>query len=292
VEISHLKTSGKANWGRLDAALAKIEQAQRDGVAVAADRYPYTASSTDLDVIFPAWSHEGGGTALLARLNDRSERARIREALLGSGVERDWGRITIGSTAADENRRFQGMALVDAAKILGMEPVDAVFHFAETDHLRTGAFFFGMNEQNMERILALPYVMIGSDASLRAPWGVLSTDYPHPRAYGAFARFLRMSLDRKTVAVPEAVRKMTSLPAAQFGFRDRGTLAAGFAADVVVFDPAVVRDVADYGNPHRLAVGFEQVIVNGRPVLQNGKLTGRRSGRFLSPTPRLACRGA
>lgn len=283
VEISHLKTSGKANWGRLDAALAKIEEARRDGFAVAADRYPYTASSTDLDVIFPSWSHEGGGSALLSRLRDPASRAEIRAALLGAGVERDWGRITIGSTAAAENRRFQGMALVDAAKLLGMEPVDAVFHFAETDHLRTGAFFFGMNEQNMERILALPYVMLGSDASLRAPWGVLADDYPHPRAYGAFARFLRMCLDGKIVDLPEAIRKMTSLPASQFGFKDRGRLAPGLAADIVVFNPVSVRDLSDYGNPHRLAEGFDHVIVNGTPVLQDGKLTGNRSGRFLTP---------
>jgi N-acyl-D-amino-acid deacylase len=284
VEISHLKTSGKANWSRLDAALEKIERAQCDGVVVAADRYPYTASSTDLDVVFPQWSHEGGGKALLARLRDPADRAKIREALVGAGVERDWDRITIGSTAAPENRRFQGMALVDAAKILGLEPVDAVLRFAETDQLRTGAFFFGMNEANMHRILALPYVMIGSDASLRAPWGVLGTDYPHPRAYGAFARFLRMSLDGRTVPLPEAVRKMTSLPASHFGFKDRGRLSPGLAADVIVFDPATVRDTSDYNDPHRLATGFEHVIVNGAPVLRDGKSTGNRSGRFLPLT--------
>lgn len=278
-EISHLKTSGRANWGRLDAAIEKIERAREEGMAVAADRYPYTASSTDLDVVFPQWAHEGGGAALLARLREPVSRARIREAI--AGAERDWGAVTIGSTAAPENRRFQGMALADAARELGMEHVDAVFHFAETDQLRTGAFFFGMSERNMERILSLPYVMIGSDASLRAPWGVLSTDYPHPRAYGAFARFLRMSLDGRTVPLPEAVRKMTSLPAAHFGFRDRGRLAPGMAADIVVFDPAAARDTADYAGPHRLAEGFSHVIVNGTPVLAEGQLTGNRSGRFL-----------
>lgn len=282
VEISHLKTSGKANWGRIDAVIEKIDAARRNGMDVAADRYPYTASSTDLDVIYPQWAHEGGGNALFARLRDPATRAKIREALIGAGVERDWGRITIGSTAAPENKRFQGMALVDAAKILGVEPVDAVFHFSETDHLRTGAFFFGMNESNMERILALPYVMIGSDASLRAPWGPLSSDYPHPRAYGAFARFLRMSLDGRTVPLPEAIRKMTSLPASQFGLRDRGVLAPGKAADLAVFDPATVRDLSTYGDPHRLAEGFPHVIVNGVPVLEDGRLTGRLSGRFLT----------
>ena len=279
VEISHLKTSGGANWGKLDAALERIERARSGGLAVAADRYPYTASSTDLDVVFPKWAHEGGGAALLARLRDPASRARIRESI--AGAERDWGAVTIGSTAAPGNRRFQGMRLVDAAGVLGMEPADAVLHFAESDQLRTGAFFFGMCERNMERILSLPYVMIGSDASLRAPWGVLSSDYPHPRAYGAFARFLRMSLDGRTVPLPEAVRKMTSLPASHFGFRDRGRLAPGMAADVVVFDPAAVRDASDYGDPHRLAEGFALVVVNGTPVLEGGKLTGKRTGGFL-----------
>jgi N-acyl-D-aspartate/D-glutamate deacylase len=279
VEISHLKTSGRANWGRLDAAIAEIERARSEGVRVAADRYPYTASSTDLDVVFPQWAHEGGGSALLERLRDPGGRAKIREAL--ADAERDWGAITIGSTAAPENRKFQGMALVEAAGVLGMEPADAVLYFAATDRLRTGAFFFGMSESNMERILALPYVMLGSDASLRAPRGVLSSDYPHPRAYGAFARFLRMSLDGRTVPLPEAVRKMTSLPAEHFGFRDRGRLAPGMAADIVIFDPAAVRDLSDYGNPHRLAVGFDHVIVNGAPVLSEGKLTDRRTGTFL-----------
>ena len=140
-----------------------------------------------------------------------------------------------------------------------------------------------MNEENMWKILAEPYVMLGTDASLRSPSGLLSRDYPHPRAYGSFPRFLRAALDGKTVSVPEAVRKMTSLPTEHFRLQGRGVLAAGRQADVIVLDPSVLRDKSAYDNPHQLAVGIEHVIVNGVLTLSNGCLTGKRGGRFLAP---------
>jgi len=170
---------------------------------------------------------------------------------------------------------------VEVAGKLGLEPVDAALHLTETDELKTGAFFFGMSENNMLRILAEPYVMIGSDASLRAPTGPLSHDYPHPRAYGSFVRFLRMALDRRTVSLPEAVRKMTALPAQQFGLGDRGTIAVGRKADIAVLAPDRLRETTGYGDPHRLAEGVTHVIVNGILTLRDGKPTGRRGGRFL-----------
>jgi N-acyl-D-amino-acid deacylase len=147
--------------------------------------------------------------------------------------------------------------------------------------LRTGAFFFGMCEANMWRILGEPWVMLGSDASLRSPTGLLSRDYPHPRAYGTFPRFLRAALDGKTVPLPEAIRKMTSLPAHQFRLADRGVLKPGAAADVVVFDPERVRDISDFSAPHRLAEGIDAVLVNGVMTLEAGRLSGNRGGRVL-----------
>ena len=162
-----------------------------------------------------------------------------------------------------------------------MQPVDAMLHLVETDETRTSAFFAGMNEENMRRVLNEPYVMIGSDASVRAPGGPLGQDYPHPRAYGSFVRFLRMALDGKTVPLPEATRKMTSLPAGHFDLEERGALAGGMYADIVVFDPLQVRETTSYADPHQLAEGIEQVIVNGTLTLSNGKLTGKRNGRFL-----------
>jgi N-acyl-D-amino-acid deacylase len=281
VEISHLKTSGRDNWHLLDAALGRITGAQVEGIRVKADRYPYTAGNTDLDVVLPDWAQEGGRDAVLARLRDPATHTRLRDELRQSRSADEWQGVTIGSTTHPDNRRFQGRPLTEAARELGMEPAEAVLHFALSDELRTSAFFFGMSEANMDIILRQPWVMIGSDASIRAPTGPLSVDYPHPRAYGAFARYLRMALDGKTVALEEAVRKMTSLPAGHFGLRERGVLEAGCFADVVVFDPAVVADRATYADPHQYAMGLRSVIVNGILTVQGGALKGSRGGRFL-----------
>lgn len=280
VQVSHLKTSGAANWHLIDEALGLLETARRDGVALAADRYPYTSSCTDLDVIFPHWATEGGRDAELRRLRDPAIRARLRAELLATRPERSWGTITIGSTS-EANTRFRGMPLEQAAAALGLEPVDAALHLIETDHLATSAFFQGMSEPNLWRILAQPYVMLGSDASLRAPWGPLSHDYPHPRAYGSFPRFLRAALDGKTVPLPEAVRKLTALPAEQFGLQQRGLLAPGKMADLVVFNPLTLRDRAAYTAPHQLSEGVMHVVVNGVLTLRQGVLTGQRGGHWL-----------
>ena len=280
-QISHLKTSGQDNWHLVDGALELIRAARKSGLEVAADRYPYTSACTELDVIFPAWAAEGGPEATLNRLRSASDRQRLREDLLKSRSEDYWRTIVIGSTADPGNLRFRGMKLTDVAKELKMEPVDAVLHFADTDQLKTSAFFFGMSEDNMLKILAEPYVMLGTDASLRAPTGQLSRDYPHPRAYGSFPRFLRLSLDGKTVPLPEAIRKMTSLPASQFGLKGRGVAAIGAKADIVIFDPVAVQDMATYSAPHQAAKGIDCVIINGIVTLEEGRVTGQRNGRFL-----------
>lgn len=280
VQVSHLKTSGRANWHRLDAALGAIEKARQAGVEVAADRYPYIASCTDLDVIFPDWATEGGRDKELARLQDPQTRARLRAELLENRAERSWGAILIGSTT-EANARFRGMPLEQVAALLGVEPVDAALYLIESDRLATSAFFQGMCEENLWRILAQPWVMIGSDASVRAPWGPLSHDFPHPRAYGTFPKVLRAALEGKTVGLPEMIRKMTSLPASHFRLKDRGEVRAGAFADVVAFDPARVRDVSNFKSPHALAEGISQVYVNGQGVLENGRLTGRCPGRWM-----------
>ena len=280
VQVSHLKTSGRPNWHLVDGALRLLEGALRDGVKVAADRYPYTSSCTDLDVIFPHWATEGGREAELQRLRDPALRARLREEILASRSDRSWGSITIGSTT-EANARFRGVPLERVAEVLKMEPVDAALYLIETDHLGTSAFFQGMNEANMWRILEQPYVMIGSDASLRAPSGPLSRDYPHPRAYGSFPRFLRAAIDGHTVRVEEAVRKMTSLPAGHFGLGGRGLVMKGQYADLVIFDPTAVRDLATYAAPHQLAEGVTHVVVNGVVTIEDGALTGHRAGRWL-----------
>jgi len=281
VQISHLKTSGRANWPLVDRALQLIREARNSGMEVAADRYPYTAGCTDLDVVLPDWAEEGGREEILKRLKNPGDRKRIREEMLQSRSAGDWATITIGSTNHHDNRSFQGMPLPDVAGKLGLDFVDTILYLIETDEVRTSAFFGGMCEENMVKILAEPYVMLGSDASLRATTGPLSHDYPHPRAYGSFPKFLRMALDGKIVPLPEAVRKMTSLPAKHFRLKDRGVIAKGKKADIAVFDPAKLRDVATYAAPHQLAEGIEAVIVNGILTMQSGKLTGHRGGKML-----------
>ena len=281
VQISHLKTSGRANWQLCDEALARLRQARAEGLVVAADRYPYTSACTDLDVIFPEWAAAGGHAAIMARLRDPDVRQRLRAEILAARTEAYWDTVVIGSTHHPDSARFRGRPLREAAQALGLAPVDAVLYLVERDELRTSAFFFGMSEENLWKILAEPYVMLGTDASVRGPDGPLAADYPHPRAYGSFPRFLRAVLDGRSVALPEAIRKLTSLPAGQFGLDDRGVLAVGQVADLVVFDPARVRDKATYDQPHQLAEGIETVVVNGAVAVRDGRLTGVRAGAFL-----------
>jgi len=219
--------------------------------------------------------------AVLARIRDPRTRSQIRDELARERSERGWGSVVIGSTAHPDHAGFRGQPLDAVARRMNREPAEAALTLMDKDALGTGAFFFGMSETNLWRILAEPWVMIGSDASLRAPWGVLSRDYPHPRAYGAFSRFLRAALDGRTVPVPEAIRKMSGLPAAQFRLADRGVIRRGAAADLLVLDPARLRDRADYGNPHALAEGVDFVCVNGVSTLEGGALTGARAGRVL-----------
>ena len=281
VQISHLKTSGQANWHKLDAVLETIEAARAEGLEVAADRYPYTAAQTDLDIILPDWALYNGKEAVLERLRDPETRQRIRAEILEGRGEFGFSTVMIGSVENPALHSLKGMKVNEAAERLGMEPVDALLHIIEKDELRTGGIFFGMCEENMWKILAQPWVMIGCDASLRAPDGILSKDHPHPRAYGSFTKLLRASLDGQTVALPEMIRKMTSLAAEQFRLEDRGVLKKGSFADVVVFDPAKVKENTTYQNPHQLSEGITTLVVNGTLTIDGGKLTGERSGRFL-----------
>lgn len=281
VQVSHLKASGRKNWHLLEPALERIRAAQAAGLDVAADRYPYTSSCTDLDIIFPGWAAAGGPAAVLARLRDPATHQRLRDELIADHDEAYWQTITIGSTAHPDNLRFQGQPLTAVAEALGVHPAEAVLFLAETDEGRTAAFFHGMSEENMHRVLAQPWVMLGSDASLRSPTGPLSHDWPHPRAYGTFPRFLRMALDGQTVPLPEAIRKMTSLPARTFNLPNRGELRETAAADILVIDPETLRENTTFARPHALAEGIRHVFVNGVHTLREGSITGHRGGRFL-----------
>jgi N-acyl-D-amino-acid deacylase len=281
VQISHLKVSGRGNWGLMEPVLDRLRSAGRDGVEAAADCYPYTSGWTDLDVLLPDWAREGGRDAILARLRDPEARARISREMAESRGENSWGGVTVGSTSHPDNEPFRGMALPEAAQRLGLAPVEAALVILDRDGLKTSAFFHGISTENMRRVLAEPCVMIGSDASIRSPTGPLSHDYPHPRAYGTFPRVLRLSLGGETVPLPEAVRKMTSLPARQYRLASRGVVRRGMKADLVVFSPRTVRDMSTYARPHQFAAGIQHVVVNGVLTLREGALTGRRGGRVL-----------
>jgi N-acyl-D-amino-acid deacylase len=281
LQISHLKTAGRANWHKLDAVLEKIRAAQREGIGAAADRYPYTASCTDLDVILPVWASQGGRAAILVRLRDPSERAKIRAEMAAARDDKYWENVWVGSTRHPDNRAFAGKPISVAAETWKLHPLDAALRLIETDELFTGGIFFGMSEENLWRILAEPWVMIGSDASLRAPWGPLSHDHPHPRAYGTFGRFLRAALDGQTVSVGEAVRKMTSLPAEQFRLKNRGVVRTGAFADLAVIDPKTFRDRATFEKPHQFCTGVAAVWVNGLLTFRDGQDTGARAGKYL-----------
>ena len=287
VQISHLKTSGKANWGKVESALAILNAARAEGVNVQSDRYPYTAAGTDLDVVLPDWASAGGRDAILKNVRDAAARQRIEDEL--NGEAREWATVMIGGGWSETVRAFSGHTVAEAAAALGLTPGETVCRFIDADDTRTGAFFFGMCEANLHRIYGEPWIMPGSDASLRAPWGPLGKDHPHPRAYGTMPRFLRLLTGRvegfaKICGLEEAVRRMTSLPAQTFGICDRGELKVGAFADIVVFDEAEFSETATYAQPHQFASGVRQVIVNGAVSFDSGRFTGERRGRFLERT--------
>jgi N-acyl-D-amino-acid deacylase len=286
LQIAHIKTSGQANWPLAEAAIARVEAARREGLQVHADRYPYLASGTELDVLLPDWAGQDGRDVVLARLRDAGTRRRIVADMERARPAEYWSTVMVGGTWCEATHPCRGQRLDAAARRLGLSPAEAVVWIVEHDELRTGGFFFGMCEVNLRLFLSQPWVMIGSDASIRAPTGPLSQDHPHPRAYGAHARALAMAREGGPLSLAETVRRMTALPAAGFGLAGRGTLAVGQFADLAVFDAARVVDRATYGEPHQLAEGMRHVFVNGAAVLLDGHATGRLPGRCLGPRQR------
>ena len=281
-EISHLKTSGRANWPKIDAVLEKIEAGMAEGVLLGSDRYPYCAAGTDLDVVFPDWAGEGAAKAECARLADPALRARIAAEIDASG--RDWTTVRIGGTWHPDNKEFCGRTLAD---ILADRPGETagtlICAILAKDRCRTGAFFFSMSEANLDKILAKPWILPGSDASLRAPWGPLGADHPHPRAYATMPEFYRRV---RALGVPreEAVRRMTGAVARRFGIADRGELHRGAFADVLVWREDDFRGTATYLNPHSFSTGLVASFVNGVLTYSHGTFTGHRAGRLLSPS--------
>ena len=282
VQISHLKAAGRPNWPNMARAIGLIEAARAEGLDVTADMYPYPAGSTTLSALLAPWVHAGGREALLARLNDAADCKRMRTELDSAGMAHDagWDGILIAGCPA--RHEYEGRTLAHIAAELGLSPADAVIEVLRQSNADTDMILFMMSEDNVALGLRQPWVMIGSDGEGRASSGPYGAGKPHPRNYGTCPRFLGHYVrDGRVVSLSEAIRKMTSLPAAKLGLRDRGRLEPDAVADVVVFDPATVTDTATFAEPHRYPVGIPWVLVNGEPVIARGAHTGSRPGRVL-----------
>ena len=289
LEIFHLKT-GKQNWSNMPQVIARIEKARAEGIDVAADTYAYTAWSNDLASFTPPWASDGGTERLLKRLRDPATRAKIRKDMMtpSDKWDNEWlgvngpQDILIAAVNHKELLKYQGKRISDVAAEWHEDPLDAILDFIIKDEAGTGIAVFGMRESDVVLALQQPWVSVGNDNSATSPEGILGVDHPHPRAYGTFPRILAKYVrDEHKLTLPEAIRKFTALPAEREHLADRGVIKRGMWADLVVFDPETIRDVATYENPNRLSEGMSYVIVNGVPVIDGGKMTGKLPGRVL-----------
>ena len=289
VEIWHIKVAGKNNWGRMPEVVAKINTARASGADVSADTYAYTAWYNDFSAFIPPWAHDGGTAKLVERLKDPSSRARIRKDMLTPS--RDWDNewqeipgpeaIMIGAVQNPALLPTQGKRLSEIAKLWNKDPMDALFDFLIQD-TNTGVAVFGMSQPDVTLALQQPWVSVDNDSEGASPEGLLGQAHPHPRAYGTFPRVLAKYVrEEKALSLEDAIRKFTALPAQRMRLTDRGVLKAGMWADVVIFDPATVRDRATFDNPNQLSEGMEYVLVNGVPVIDQGKMTGALPGKVL-----------
>ena len=284
VEISHLKAAGRPNWPKMAQAIELIEAARAEGLDVTADMYPYPAGSTGLSALLPSWAHAGGREALLARLADPADRARIRAALDGPGMARDAGWDGIAIAGCPARPEYEGQTLAAIAAGLGVPPAEATIEVLRQAKGDAEMILFMMSEENVALGLAAP---LGHDRLRRRRPGGPAARTPRASpipgttapARGSWATTSGTS---GLLSLPEAIRKMTSLPAAKLGLRDRGRLEPGAVADVVVFDPATIADTATFAEPHRYPRGIPWVLVNGEPVVAGGQHTGSRPGRVLS----------
>jgi dihydroorotase/N-acyl-D-amino-acid deacylase len=290
VQIFHLKVSGKQNWGKMPQVVDAIEQARASGIEVTANQYPYIASATSLGAIIPPKYHDGGTDAFVARLKDPAIRAQIRQELEGgSGAFENMWRGTGGPTGVmvvsvlnPEFRKFEGKTIAQIAQMVNKDPLDAAMDLIVADRDNVGAVYFSMSEEDVKLAMRQPWVSVGTDYGEVSPTGLLGESKSHPRAYGSFARILgKYVREEHNLRLEDAIRKFTSLPAQQVKLENRGLLRPGYFADITVFDPEKVKDVATFEDPNRTSVGFEYVFVNGVLALEHDKVTGQMGGRPL-----------
>jgi N-acyl-D-amino-acid deacylase len=289
VEIWHIKVAGKNNWGRMPEVVAKINAARAAGADVTADTYAYTAWFNDFSAFIPPWAHDGGTAKLVERLKNPATRERIRKDMLtsSSAWDNEWQEIPgpeaimIGVVENAKMLPYQGKRLSEIARMWNKDPIDALLDFLIEDP-GAGVAVFGMSQPDVTLVLQQAWVSIDNDSSGTSPEGTLGQEHPHPRAYGTFPRILRKYVrEDKVLTLEEAIRKMSALPAQRLRLADRGVLKTGLWADVVIFDPATIRDVATFDNPNQLSQGMEYVLVNGVPVIDHSKMTGELPGKVL-----------
>jgi N-acyl-D-amino-acid deacylase len=290
VEIWHLKVAGKSNWGQMPAVVTKINAARAAGTDISANTYAYTAWYNDLSAFIPPWAHDGGNARLVARLREPALRMRIRKEMLSAAREWDneWNEIPgpeavlIGVVHKAALLPLQGKTLAEVARIWKKDPMDTLFDLLIADDALTQVAVFGMSEADVALALEQPWVSVDNDSSGASPAGILGREHPHPRAYGTFPRILRKYVrEEKKLTLEDAIRKFTALPAQRMRLTDRGVLKQGMWADIVIFDPATIRDTATFERPNQLAQGMEYVLVNGVPVIARGEMTGALPGKVL-----------
>jgi len=279
LHISHLKAAGEANWPKLKKVIRIIREAGEEGLDVTADRYPYTASSTDLDTILPLWVQEGGRWKELERLKDPALRRKISREIEKFYPSLDkWHRIMLSSVAG--NKQLEGKRMDEIIIQRGKDPFEVLFDLLLEEETDIGAIFFSMSDDNLKEVLTQPFSMIGSDSSLYLNHP--QDGRPHPRALGTFPRFLRKFVrEGKILKLGEAISSMTSRPARRLGLKERGEIRKGYYADLVIFDLSLIADKATYEDPFSSPVGIDYTIVNGGIVFEQGSCSGRLPGRVI-----------
>ncbi len=290
VEIWHLKAAGKSNWNRMPEIIERIEQARRSGVDIAADTYAYTASFNTFSAIIPPWAHDGGDSKLIERLKDPAMRERIRKEMESTTGDwnNEWQQITgpesiiVGAVQNPKLMPVQGKTIAEIAKLWAKSPIDTIFDLLIEDSAFTSVAMFTMNEADVALALEQPWVSICNDSQGAAPDGLLGKEHPHPRAFGTFPHILRKYVrEEKKLTLEDAIRKFSALPAQRMRLADRGVLKEGMWADVVVFDPDTIHDVATFEKPNQLSDGMRYVLVNGVPVIEDGKMTNALPGKVV-----------
>ena len=289
-EVYHIKAAGQKNWPKVDELLSRIEAAQKGGLNIRANMYTYTAAGTGLDACFPPWTEDGGYPALFKRLRDPATREKIKAEVM---IDSDkWENLYLAAGSPDKIllvafkseklKPLTGKTLAEVAKRRGKDPIETAMDLVAEDESRLGTIYYLMSEENVKKEIAKPWISFGSDEASQAPEGVFLKSNPHPRAYGNFARVLgKYCRDEKVIALPEAIHRLSGLPATNLGLDHRGFLKEGMFADVVVFDPATIADHATFEKPHQYATGVKHVFVNGAQVIKDGEHTGAKPGRAL-----------